>query len=51
MKAKGTITSTPNAMGYKFAVALPEATFLVRNEKGNLREDDYGREALVTYDP
>jgi len=50
-QAKGTIVHTKNVMEYKFAVELPEANFLVQNEKGNLRENDYGKKAIVKYDP
>ena len=50
-QAKGTIVRTVNIMNHDYAIALPEGNFLVSNGDEHLREEDYGKEAIVKYDP
>ena len=38
-------------MNYPFAASLPEGNFLVKNFEDDLKEDDYGKQVLVEYDP
>ena len=49
-KEIGTIVRTINIQNHNFAVALPEGNFLVWDEN-ELLEEDYGKQALVEYDP
>lgn len=46
----GTLVRTVNITNHLFAVALPEGNFLVWDDN-DLLEEDYGKEALVKYDP
>lgn len=50
IKAIGILVRTVNITNHPFAVALPEGNFLVWDDD-LLNEEDYGKEALVKYDP
>jgi len=51
MKAVAILVRTVNIENYPFAASLPEGNFLVKNFEDDLKEDDYGKQVLVEYDP
>jgi len=51
MKAIAILVRTVNIMNYPFAASLIKGNFLVKNFEDDLKEDDYGKQVLVEYDP
>ena len=51
MKAIAILVRTVNIENYPFAASLPQGNFLVKNFEDDLKEDDYGKQVIVEYDP